>query len=444
MDSNTTPTTLVIIGISGDLARRKLLPAIREIAKAGVLPDKFRIVGISRRELPLDEILPASGDNQYLSDHLQLRQMDLGDVTAYRDLGDFLSQLESTDGQPAQRLYYLSVPPTASQDIVELMGQSGLAEVQGTKLLLEKPFGTDLSTAEALIEHIHGHFREEQVYRIDHYLAKEMAQNLVVFRSGNSLFKRTWSKDFIESIRITMTEQIGIEGRAGFYEQTGALRDIIQSHLLQLAALTLMELPAKEDWQSIPAKRLAALDKLHVSAGGPSGATRGQYRSYKEEVDNPESTVETFVSVTLESSDPQWAGIPITLTTGKAMSQSLTEIVICYRRDDISEANTLVLRIQPDEGTELTLWAKEPGYSNQLKKVPLSFLYSDHFSGLPDAYERVFVDAIRSDHSLFASSDEVLASWRILKPIQEAWNTADGSDLKIYESRATVDEVLEG
>jgi glucose-6-phosphate 1-dehydrogenase len=442
MDTMTTPTSLIIIGISGDLSRRKLLPAIREIAKAGVLPEAFRIIGISRRELSLDEILPASGDNQFLLDHLTLRQMDLDDQAAYEALGTYLADIEAQDGKPGQRLYYLSVPPNASQDIVELLGKSGLSNAPNTKLLLEKPFGTDMDSAQALIDHIHGHFDEEQVYRIDHYLAKEMAQNLVIFRSGNSLFKRTWNSTFIESIHITMTEQIGIEGRAGFYEQTGALRDIIQSHLLQLAALTLMELPPKDDWQSIPARRLEALSRLVPPTDVATKVVRAQYRSYKEEVDNPNSAVETFVSVPLQSEDPNWEGVPITLTTGKALSETATEIVICYRRDDVGESNTLVLRIQPDEGVELTLWAKEPGYSNQLKKVPLNFLYSDHFSGLPEAYERVFVDAMRSDHSLFASSEEVLASWRILKPIQEHWAQAGDQGLLAYESRAELEDIL--
>lgn len=441
MDKISTPTTLVIIGISGDLARRKLLPAIREIAVSGALPDRFRIVGVSRREIDLNDIMPASGDQEFLRSHLQLKQMDLENVEAYKEFGEYLNQLETGDGEGSQRLFYLSIPPTAAQDVVENLGASGLAEVPGTKLLLEKPFGTDLENAQALIDHIQGHFKEEQVYRIDHYLAKEMAQNLIVFRSGNSLFRRTWDKNFIESIHVTMTEQIGIEGRATFYEQTGALRDVVQSHLLQLAALILMELPSKDDWQSIPERRLKALNQIMPPTDVAKNVVRAQYRSYKEETDNPSSTIETFVSLNLSSSDPRWEGVPITITTGKALSESKTEIRICYKRDDLSEANTLTLRIQPDEGVELTLWAKQPGYGNKLKKLGLEFLYSDHFSGLPDAYERVFVDAMRADHSLFASSEEVLASWRILKPIQDTWAISNNRDLTIYESRATIEEV---
>lgn len=437
-----TPTTLIIIGISGDLAGRKLLPAIREIAKANILPDKFRVIGISRRDISIEDVMPAGGEQEYLRQVLELRKMDLDDSVAYTDLGKYLQNIEKSDGSTSQRLFYLAIPPKASQPVVELLGTSGLAKVPGTKLLLEKPFGTDMASAKELVSHIHGHFEEDQVYRIDHYLAKEMTQNLVVFRSGNSLFKRTWNKDFIESVNITMTEQIGIEGRGAFYEQTGALRDIVQSHLLQLAALTLMELPSKEDWQSIPAKRLQALKQLLPPADPNTEVVRGQYRSYRDEVDNPKTVVETFVSLRLSSTDPVWEGVPITLTTGKALDKTSTQITISYKRDDAGEANTLILRIQPNEGVEVRLWAKQPGYEHKLRHLPLSFLYSEHFAGLPEAYERVFIDAMRGDHSLFTSSDEVLESWRILKPIQDAWASSNGRDLIIYESRSNPEEII--
>ena len=366
--------------------------------------------------------------------------MDLDDPAAYKELDTLIKTFEKGADDP-QRIFYLAIPPTASQPVVEQLGSTGLAKVPGTKLLLEKPFGTDLKTAEELIEHIHSHFDEHQVYRIDHYLAKEMTQNLVVFRSGNSLFKRTWNKDFIESIQIVMTEQIGIEGRSTFYEQTGALRDIIQSHLLQLAALTLMELPAFDDWQAIPAKRLQALEHLQPPQDVSSDVTRGQYRSYRHEVGNPMSHVETFVALKLFSSDPTWEGVPISLITGKALNQTTTCVTINYKRDNDGEINTLVLRIQPNEGVEVRLWAKQPGYDHRMRQLPLNFSYSEHYLGLPEAYERVFVDAMRSDRSLFTSSDEVLASWRLLQPIQAAWAKGGDRDLVIYESRSTPSDI---
>jgi glucose-6-phosphate 1-dehydrogenase len=461
MSKLTTPTILVIVGITGDLAHRKLLPAIREIALSDAMPEHFRIVGVSRRDIKIDDVLPSGGDNEYLRGAIEVKKMDLDNVKDYKKLDKHLEQIEKNFGEQTQRLFYLSIPPLASQPVIEMMGQSGLAKAPRTKLLLEKPFGTDQKSAEELVQHIHNNFEEDQVYRIDHYLAKEMTQNLVVFRSGNSLFKRTWNKDFIEAIDITAAQHIGIEGRTTFYEQTGALRDIIQSHLLQLAALTLMELPPlnlhetafapdssstqttdSDDWQAIPAQRFKALQQLRLPGDVGEDTTRGQYRGYRREVDNQSSSVETFVSLTLESTDPNWAGVPITLTTGKALEHTYTEIRICYRREESGEANTLILRIQPNEGVELRLWAKQPGYDRKLRQLPLNFSYSEHFTELPEAYERVFIDAMRGDRSLFTSSEEVLESWRILKPVQDLWANGGDHDLVIYESGSSVADVM--
>ncbi len=439
----TTPTILVIVGISGDLARRKLLPAIREIAASESMPDKFKIIGITRRQIDIDEVMPFTGDQTYLRQVLEIRQMDLDNVEDYKNLDVYLKSIETDFGPETQRLFYLSVPPLASQPVIRLMGESGLSKVPHTKLLSEKPFGTDLTSAEDLIRSIHDHFSEDQVYRIDHYLAKEMTQNLVVFRSGNSLFKRTWNKDFIESIVITASQHFGIEGRATFYEQTGALRDIIQSHLLQLAALTLMEIPKGDDWQAIPDSRLRALEKMSLFNNPETSVTRGQYRSYKEEVNNQSSSVETFVSLTIKSSDPVWENVPIVLIAGKGLDNTSTEIKISYKRDEVGESNTLILRIQPNEGVELQLWAKEPGYERKLRQLPLTFSYSEHFADVPEAYERVFVDAMKGDRSLFTGSEEVLASWRVLSPVQEYWQSVGGDGLVIYESGSKANEITD-
>jgi glucose-6-phosphate 1-dehydrogenase len=435
-----TPSTLIIIGITGDLARRKLLPAIREIASLGVLPEDFRIIGISRRDVDIDQVLPVSGDNTYLRKVLELRKMNLDNLEDYQALGDYLTSIDARYEGNTQRLYYLSIPPLASQPVIELLGQAGLAKVPNTRLLLEKPFGTDLTSAEELVKHIHNHFSEDQVYRIDHYLAKEMAQNLVVFRANNPLFRRTWNKEFIESIDIIASQQMGIEGRSTFYEQTGALRDIVQSHLLQLAALVLMDLPAGGELHKIPGLRNKALEFLKPPTDVNKQVLRAQYRSYREEVDNPDSSVETFVTLKLFSADPTWENVPITLTAGKALDRTLTEIRIVYRQDGSDETNELVLRIQPNEGVEVCLWAKQPGYDRKLKQLPLNFSYSEHFNGLPEAYERVFVDALRGDRTLFAGSDEVLATWRILRPVQEAW-VASGEDLVLYESGSAISDI---
>src|SRR4030095_11303830 len=255
-----------------------------------------------------------------------------------------------------------------------------------------------------LVDRTKKYFDEDQVYRIDHYLAKEMAQNLLIFRSSNSLFKRTWGKDFIEQIEILVAEKIGIEGRAAFYEQTGALRDIIQNDALQLAAFALMELPYGQTWDEVPRRRLAALQALIPPSS--ENVVRGQYRGYADEVKNTNTLTETFVSMTIYSSDERWEGVPIVLTTGKALDRRCTEIRIHYKQEDASEANQLTLKIQPREGIELDLWSKRPGLVRDLERVQLNFDFHARAEKISDAYEQVFLDAIRSDHSLFASSEE--------------------------------------
>lgn len=432
------PTILIIVGISGDLSKRKLLPAIAQIATAGALPEAFRIVGVTRKTLEVDDIL--TKDTHHIRGQFELHQMDLTKSADYQALGARLSAIETEFGASAQRLLYLSIPPQATRPVLEQLGQAGL-NTPDTKLLLEKPFGTDLSSAQELVESISHYFSEEQTYRIDHYLAKEMAQNLMVFRTSNALFKQTWNKDFIESIHITASEKIGIEGRGAFYEQTGGLRDVVQSHLLQLAALTLMELPEQhEDWQSIPQKRLAALSALRVPQNSKNAVIRGQYTGYREESKSPHSFVETFVHVQLESSQPRWRGVPITITTGKALAEKSTEIRIRYKQQDEHEANELVLRIQPNEGISFQLWVKRPGYERERQQLSLDFTYSRHYELLPEAYERVFIDALRSDHSLFSTSAEVLASWRILEPVQHAWSMHT-DDLILYQPGSDASDI---
>lgn len=421
------PTILIIVGITGDLAKRKLLPALSQLAAANVLPSQFHIVGITRRSnIAVDRLT----DSAFINKHASLFQMDLAQASDYQRLRDHLRDIEGTFDQPAQKLFYLSVPPQVSRPIIAHLGQAGLAKEHTAKLLLEKPFGTDLDSAHELIDEISAYFSDDQVYRIDHYLAKEMSQNILAFRDENVLFKRTWNKDFIESIRITSSEEIGIEGRVQFYEQTGALRDHVQSHLLQLAALTLMELPSTSISKTgVSSRRLAALQRLRVMENNTGLAVRrGQYQGYRQEVNNPHSVVETLAAVTLESDSEHWRGVPITLMNGKAMQRKYTEIALTYRGK--ADANELVLRLQPDEGAGISLQTKVPGYDTKLERRMLNFTYGDN-ERLPEAYERVILDAINSDHSLFTDGAEVLETWRILDPVQHAWGmTSD--DLLIY------------
>lgn len=440
---NTQPTIIVIIGISGDLSRRKLLPALSKIAEAGVLPDKYKIVGVTRKiNHTISDLLSKTGNPDIIKDHLELFEMDLTNTNDYQKLDEYLLKIAQDFGEKTQRLFYLSVPPQISGPIIEQLGVSGLAKISDTKLLLEKPFGVDLASATELTVDINKYFEPNQVYRIDHYLAKETVQNIIVFRQDNSLFKRTWNKDFIERIEIIAQEKIGVEGRAVFYEQTGALRDLIQSHLLQLAALVLMDIPSDRQFTDIPARRLEALKQLRLTANEPieANVVRGQYQGYQQEVNNPGSTVETFVSLTLKSDDAKWQGVPIVLTTGKALDDKFTGIRILYKKDASHEANELVLKLQPNEGVDLHLWAKQPGYDYKIEKHSLKFNFGEYYQSFPEAYEQVLFNAINSDHSLFTSGDEVLETWEIMDPIQKEWSMS-ADDLIFYEPGSSLEQV---
>lgn len=422
------PSVLVIFGISGDLAHRYLLPALTQISAHKKLADNFQILGVSRRALKVADVL--GGAEQVLTPQTAMLQMDPGATADYQKLKKQLAAKTKQLGTNAQIIFYFAVPPESTLPIIEQLGAAGL-NGPDTKLLLEKPFGTDLASAKELIAATAQHFPQKQVYRIDHYLAKEMAQNIVVFLGSNALFRDVWRNQFIDEIEIVVAEQIGIEGRASFYEGLGALRDMIQSHALQLAALTLME-PCHDlfDFDEIPAHRLAALRQLGLADDPP--AVRAQYAGYRDEVGRPDSTTETFAALMLKSNDPRWQGVPIRLITGKNLNQRLTEIRIHFKKTRDSEADRLILRIQPREAIELDLWVKQPGYERELQKLPLHFTYGEHFEHLPNAYEMVLVDAMRDNRSLFASNDEVLVSWQILEPLLKRWSK-DAHDLKFYK-----------
>lgn len=433
------PTILIIVGITGDLSKRKLLPALGALAAAHVLPRQLRIVGITRQHtITLDSLLEGVTHAEHLRANTELFSMSLTNAADYERLSAHLLTIELALGGRAQHLWYLSVPPETAWPIIEQLGNSGLAKAPNTKLLLEKPFGIDERSARELAEHIEHSFPAKNVYRIDHYLAKETVQNIVSFRRDNPFFEHAWNRDAIERIDILASETIGIEGRTTFYEQTGALRDLIQSHLLQLAALTLMTLPKGDDRHNIPKARLALLQTLHVD---PDHIHCGQYENYREEVSNPVSSVETFASLTFLSTDPRWLGVPITITTGKALALKKTEIVITYRRNGTIEANQLTIKIQPDEGIELRFFAKRPGYDHITERVPLAFMYTDHFDTLPDAYEHIFLGVLCDDHTLFVSNDEVHESWRIVDTARKEV-VLHARKLISYPRGATVEQVL--
>ncbi|MFZ1250312.1 MAG: hypothetical protein WAR37_02605 [Candidatus Microsaccharimonas sp.] len=367
-------TQLVIFGITGDLAGRKLLPALDLIVSNGE-HDELSIVGVSRREVNPKELLDK---HPTLIDRTKIFTMDLATPKDYSRLKDFL-EAEQAD----QTLFYLSVPPGAAADIVDFLGQAGLNGPQ-YKILFEKPFGYDLTSAQEFIARTARYFKEKQLYRIDHYMAKEIALELIKLRQNAENHHHHWNKDSVKAITVVATETIGIEGRSQFYEQTGALRDFVQGHLMQLLSLVLMQNPKEAD---LPGQRLHAL--THLKAVDPNQAIRAQYEGYQDEVENPGSQTETFVTFTVESDDPAWRGVPIRLITGKALNEKRSYVAIEYTDDtkDIFDESHLTIR----DG--------------------------DHL----DAYERVLIEAIAGRKDIFTSSDEVIRSWEALAPLQESW-----------------------
>lgn len=377
------PTILVIFGISGDLSRRYLLPAIEQLKKTNRLPEKFELVGVSRK-----------ADSNFF-------QMDIEDEKEYERLSRHLLEIEKNFDTPAQRIFYLVVPTKACPAIIERIGSSSLKNSNKNKILLEKPFGFDLENARELVVHVNKYFTEEEVYRVDHYMLKEGTQEMLASRRKNPFFKDRWNKDSIESVEIIISEAIGIERRVNFYEQTGALLDVLQNHLLELAALALMELPEKT--ADIPMAREKALKNLNVVCDITKNecVKRAQYEGYREEVINPKSMTETFVSVNFQSNDPRWKGVPITLTTGKALKEKFTAINVHFKGE--KSAHNL-------------------------------------FGKNSNAYERVLFDVINSDHSFFTSSGEILETWRILDAIQQVWKHSK-DDLTIYKKGSSVEEI---
>lgn len=431
-------TILVIFGVTGDLSRRYLLPALGAIKQAGRLPDELRVIGVSRRQIETSDIL--NDNSNGLVEHFETIRIDTENPADFRVLAQRLDSLSTGFKSQPQIIFYLTVPPAAVNLVIQRLGSAGL-NGQNVKLMLEKPFGTDYGSAQQLVNEASKYFKEDQIYRIDHYLAKEVAQNITVFLGTNTLFRNVWSKDFIEKIDIIAAEKIGIESRGELWESTGSLRDFVQSHLLQLAALTLME-PCQDvfDLEQVATHRLKALGFLKP-VDEPGEVVVAQYQSYLSDARDPQSKSETFISLTLHSDDPRWQNVPINLITGKKLDDKLTEIRVYFKKSHDLQSNLLVLRVQPNEGIELDLCVKQPGYERNLQQLSLSFAYGQHFGKLPEAYEQVLVDAMAGTQGLFASSEEVLTSWKILQPILDYWQT--NKKIFSYKDGSTPQEVLE-
>jgi glucose-6-phosphate 1-dehydrogenase len=451
---NQSPTIIIIFGVTGDLARRKVLPALYHLIKDGLLPEKTRIIGTSRKQINTDDLIKdvelCVTEEDKVCDPVALKKfysffevikLDPVELNSYQQLKQRLDEYDEQQGVCSNRLFYLSIPPQVFGPIVRLLGESGLGQScnHGTaqsRLLVEKPFGYDLNSATELINDTAKYFKEEQIFRIDHYLAKETAQNILTFRKYNPLFNTVWHNRLISKINIRALEKLSIEGRVNFYDNVGALRDLIQSHLLQLLSLITMELP--DDINNSDQIHLNKL-KLFNSIVPPTveqideNVIRGQYASYRQEVANSRSNTETYVKLQLEINNQRWKNVPITLETGKALDSKQTDITIDFGESEREGNNQLTIHLQPNEGIGIGLYVKRPGLDNTIQVADMDFSYRATFDdhGHPDAYERVLVDAIKGDQSLFSSSDEVIRSWQILQPILDRWQQTD--DLITYD-----------
>ena len=453
------PSVLVIFGITGDLARRKVLPALYHLVKDAMLHEKTIVVGTSRKQLTTEQLLEQVElcvleadkvcDPDVLGkirDLIVTVQLDPDKDEDYEQLHARLQELEDKQGVCLNRLFYLSIPPKVYGQIVTKLGKHhlsgsckhGSAEA---RLLVEKPFGFDLTSAEELINVTQASFKEEQVFRIDHYLAKQTVQNILTFRQCNTIFNHSWDREHIHRIEVVAYEKIGIEGRAEFYEQVGALRDLVQSHLLQLVALTTMELPEDlSNSDAIHEAKQQLLDSVEpLSSEQLQAVVRAQYDGYREETGNADSIIETFVSLLLGISNERWQHVPIYVRTGKALEYKHTAIAVDFGE---AQRNRLTFRLQPNEGIDIELQVKKPGFAHDTETVRMDFSYDQSTAAHPDAYERVLLDAIRGDRTLFATAGEVLASWRILQPILDKW-AAYSDDLRSYPQGANPEQLIQ-
>jgi glucose-6-phosphate 1-dehydrogenase len=454
------PSSLVIFGVTGDLSRKKLMPAVYDLANRGLLPPGFALVGFARREWENQDFAQVVHDSvrefsrtpfseevwQQLAEGIRFVQGDFDDDEAFDRLKQTIEELDTKRGTNGNHAFYLSIPPKAFPLVCRQLSRSGLADPKPDefrRVVIEKPFGHDLKSARELNEVVEAVFPADSIFRIDHYLGKETVQNILALRFANQLFEPLWNSNYIDHVQITMAEDIGVGGRAGYYDGIGAARDVIQNHLLQLLALTAMEEPVSFDAADLRNEKEKVLQAVSLPQDLSKHTARGQYAGgwqggeevlgfLDEEGMNPKSVTETYAAMRLDINTRRWAGVPFYLRAGKRLGRRVTEIAVVFKRapqqlfaaDQTSELgqNALVIRVQPDEGVTIRFGSKVPGVGMQVRDVTMDFGYGHAFTeASPEAYERLILDVLLGDPPLFPRHEEVELSWKILDPIEEFW-----------------------
>jgi glucose-6-phosphate 1-dehydrogenase len=455
------PCALVVFGVTGDLSRKKLIPAVYDLANRGLLPPGFVVVGFSRRDWAHEDFAELARESaeagartpfrdevwQQLADSFRFVPGSFDDDGAFDQMVHTLQELEESHGIGGAAAFYLSIPPSAFPVVLKQLRRTGLSEAPRPdgwrRVVVEKPFGEDLRSASELNTLVEEVFPPEAIFRIDHYLGKETVQNLLALRFANTLFEPIWNANYVDSVQVTVAEDGGIGSRAGYYDKAGAARDVLQNHLLQLVALTAMEEPVSFDAESLRVEKRKVLDAIALPEDLGRYAVRGQYdhgwlagqrvEGYLAEPDVPaDSSTETYAAVRLGVETRRWAGVPFYLRTGKRLPRRVSEIAVVFRRaphlpfaaTDTTELgqNELVVRVQPDEGVSLRFGSKVPGSAMEVRSVSMDFLYGASFTeSSPEAYERLLLDVLLGDATLFPRKEEVDAGWRVVDPLEEFW-----------------------